>query len=82
MGRRGALLDEFFQQLRAALAPGRRADAAHRLAGGAPERVAELAQRLNSVFRIVRPYTMYIPLYGSLWAMAVCSTSSGDGAQK
>jgi len=25
------------------------------------------------VFRIVRPYTMYIPLYGSLWAMAVCS---------
>ena len=38
-----------------------------------PERVAELAQRLNRVFRIVRPYTMYIPLYGSLWAMAVCS---------
>jgi spermidine synthase len=64
---------EFFQQLRAALA-----------AGGAlvlhigspvarPERVAELAQRLNGVFRIVRPYTMYIPLYGSQWAMAVCS---------
>ncbi|HEY2336314.1 MAG TPA: polyamine aminopropyltransferase [Burkholderiales bacterium] len=64
---------EFFQQLRAALA-----------AGGAlvlhigspvarPERVSELAQRLNNVFRIVRPYTMYIPLYGSLWAMAVCS---------
>src|SRR6185436_11420438 len=40
---------------------------------GRPERVAELAQRLNSVFRIVRPYTMYIPLYGSQWAMAVCS---------
>ena len=38
-----------------------------------PERVAELAQRLNGVFRIVRPYTMYIPLYGSQWAMAVCS---------
>ena len=38
-----------------------------------PERVAQLAQRLNTVFRIVRPYTMYIPLYGSLWAMAVCS---------
>ena len=31
------------------------------------------AQRLNSVFRIVRVYTMYIPLYGSLWSMAVCS---------
>jgi len=38
-----------------------------------PERVSELANRLNSVFRIVRPYAMYIPLYGSLWAMAVCS---------
>jgi spermidine synthase len=38
-----------------------------------PERVGELAQRLNGIFRIVRPYTMYIPLYGSLWAMAVCS---------
>ena len=38
-----------------------------------PERVAELAQRLNGIFRIVRPYTMYIPLYGAQWAMAVCS---------
>jgi spermidine synthase len=38
-----------------------------------PQRVAELAQRLNSVFRIVRVYIMYIPLYGSLWSMAVCS---------
>src|SRR5258706_600470 len=38
-----------------------------------PARVAELAQRLNGLFRIVRVYPMYIPLYGSLWAMAVCS---------
>jgi len=64
---------EFFQQLRAALAPG----GALTLHVGSPiarpERVAELAQRLNGVFRIVRPYTMYIPLYGSQWAMAVCS---------
>jgi len=64
---------EFFQQLRAALAPG----GALTLHIGAPvarpERVAELAQRLNGVFRIVRPYTMYIPLYGAQWAMAVCS---------
>ncbi len=64
---------EFFQQCRAALAPG----GALVLHIGAPvarpERVAELAQRLNGVFRIVRPYTMYIPLYGAQWAMAVCS---------
>ncbi|MDH4191227.1 MAG: polyamine aminopropyltransferase [Betaproteobacteria bacterium] len=64
---------DFFQQCRHALAPG----GALVLHIGAPvarpERVAELAQRLNGVFRIVRPYTMYIPLYGAQWAMAVCS---------
>jgi len=64
---------EFFQQCRAALAPG----GALVLHIGAPvarpDRVAEIAQRLNGVFRIVRPYTMYIPLYGAQWAMAVCS---------
>ena len=64
---------EFFQQCRAALAPG----GALVLHIGAPvarpERVAELAQRLNGIFRIVRPYTMYIPLYGAQWAMTVCS---------
>ena len=64
---------EFFQQLRAVLAPGG-ALALHIGSPVArPERVAELAQRLNGVFRIVRPYIMYIPLYGSLWSMAVCS---------
>jgi spermidine synthase len=64
---------EFFQQLRHTLAPGG-ALALHIGSPVArPDRVAELAQRLNGVFRIVRPYTLYIPLYGSLWAMAVCS---------
>jgi len=64
---------EFFQQLRHTLAAGG-ALALHIGAPVArPERVSELAQRLNSVFRIVRPYTMYIPLYGAQWAMAVCS---------
>jgi len=64
---------EFFQQLRAALAPGGALSLHIGSPVARPERVAELAQRLNGVFRIVRPYTMYIPLYGSLWAMAVCS---------
>ena len=64
---------EFFQQCRHALAPGG-ALALHIGSPVArPERVEELAQRLNGIFRIVRPYTMYIPLYGSQWAMAVCS---------
>src|SRR5256714_7163344 len=64
---------EFFQQLRAALAPGGALTLHIGSPVARPERVAELAQRLNGVFRIVRPYTMYIPLYGSLWAMTVCS---------
>jgi len=64
---------EFFQQLRAALAVGGALTLHIGSPVARPERVAELAQRLNGVFRIVRPYTMYIPLYGSLWAMAVCS---------
>src|SRR5258706_373557 len=64
---------EFFQQLRAALAVGGALTLHIGSPVARPERVAELAQRLNGIFRIVRPYTMYIPLYGSLWAMAGCS---------
>jgi spermidine synthase len=64
---------EFFQQLRQVLAPGGALTMHLGSPVAQPQRVAELAQRLTSVFRIVRVYTMYIPLYGSLWAMAVCS---------
>ena len=64
---------EFFQQLRQILAPGGALVLHIGSPVARPDRVAELAQRLNGVFRIVRPYTLYIPLYGSLWAMAVCS---------
>jgi spermidine synthase len=64
---------EFFQQLRTALAPGGALSLHLGSPVAQPQRVADLAQRLNSVFRIVRVYTMYIPLYGSLWSMAVCS---------
>ncbi len=64
---------EFFQQLRTALAPGGALTLHLGSPVAQPQRVSDLAQRLNSVFRIVRVYTMYIPLYGSLWSMAVCS---------
>lgn len=64
---------EFFQHCRHALAPGG-ALALHIGSPTAqPERVAELAQRLNGVFRIVRPHTVYIPLYGAQWTLVVCS---------
>ncbi|MDC8444716.1 MAG: polyamine aminopropyltransferase [Nitrosomonas sp.] len=65
--------EDFFKQCRKALTP----EGALTLHIGSPtaqpERVAALAQRLNRVFRIVRPYTLYIPLYGALWALTVCS---------
>ena len=64
---------EFFQHCRAALAPGGSLALPLGAPVARPERVAELAQRLNGTFRIVRPYTLYIPLYGTQWAMAVCS---------
>lgn len=38
-----------------------------------PERVRELVQRLRRVFRFVRPYFLYVPLYGSLWGLATAS---------
>ena len=64
---------EFFQQCRAILAPG----GALTLHLGSPaaqaRQVAEISGRLNSVFRIVRPFTLFVPLYGSLWAMACAS---------
>jgi spermidine synthase len=64
---------EFFQQCRAVLAPGGAVVLHIGAPVARPERVAEFAQRLNGIFRIVRPYTMYIPLYGAQWTMAVCS---------
>jgi len=38
-----------------------------------PERVQALVRRLRSVFACVRPYFLYIPLYGSLWGLASAS---------
>lgn len=37
------------------------------------ERVQALVRRLRSVFVHVRPYFLYIPLYGSLWGLACAS---------
>ena len=69
---------EFFQQLRQGSAPGGALTLHIGSPWWRPERVAQLAQRLNAVFRIVRPYTMYIPLYGSLrgrWRSARTSST-------
>ncbi|MCB1984125.1 MAG: polyamine aminopropyltransferase [Burkholderiales bacterium] len=64
---------EFFQQCRQALSPEGLLTLHIGSPTAHPERVAELTKRLKGVFRIVRPYTMYIPLYGAQWALAVCA---------
>jgi len=40
-----------------------------------PARVKAHYERLARVFGVVRPYVMFIPLYGCLWSMAACSDS-------
>jgi len=63
----------FFQDCKRALAPGG-ALALHMGSPVAqPQRVRAMYRRVAEVFPVVRPYVMFIPLYGSLWSMAVCS---------
>lgn len=67
--------EDFFRACGALLAPG----GALALHLGAPAfqpaRVRELVQRLRAVFALVRPYFLYIPLYGSLWGLATASAT-------
>jgi spermidine synthase len=45
-----------------------------------PDRVKMLYGRLAKMFKIARPYTMFIPLYGCLWSMCACSDSTDVAA--
>lgn len=67
--------EDFFRACRALLATG----GALSLHIGSPvfqpERVRALVERLRQVFACVRPYFLYIPLYGSLWGLASASDS-------
>ncbi|MFM7697016.1 MAG: hypothetical protein ACKO5X_00090, partial [Limnohabitans sp.] len=38
-----------------------------------PERVRNSFQRLSGIFQNVTLWTVFIPLYGTLWSMCVCS---------
>jgi len=38
-----------------------------------PDHVRDIYRRLAAEFAIVKPYVMFIPLYGALWSMASCS---------
>ena len=45
-----------------------------------PDRLVRLMHNLRAVFSTVRPYFLYIPLYGSLWGMA-CASDALDPRQ-
>jgi len=71
-----ALYEEaFFRDCKRALKPGGALTLHLGSPVSRPERVSEHYRRLSNVFSLVQPYTMFIPLYGCLWAMACCSDS-------
>jgi spermidine synthase len=41
-----------------------------------PQSMARIAASLREAFPIVRPYLQYVPLYGTLWCMAMASDST------
>ena len=67
---------EFYQTCRRILRPG----GVLSLHLGSPIHLQESLQRihasLRAVFPIVRPYLQYVPLYGTLWCMAVASDAT------
>ncbi len=65
----------FFADCKRALAPGGILTLHMGSPVARPERVKAIYQRLASIFEIVKPLVMFIPLYGSLWSMACCSDS-------
>ncbi len=70
----------FYAACRARLAPG----GALALHIGSPlaqpERFRDSVRDLRAVFAVVRPYTLFIPLYGTLWGMA-CASDGLDPAR-
>lgn len=71
-----ALYEEpFFRDCRRALAPGGALTLHLGSPVSLPARVSTHFERLRHCFPVVRPYAMFIPLYGCLWTMACCSES-------
>jgi len=72
-----ALYEEaFFRDCKRSLAPGGVLTLHMGSPWSRPERVKALYARLARMFKIARPYTMFIPLYGCLWSMCACSDST------
>ena len=64
---------EFYQACRRALNPGGVLSLHLGSPIHVPQTMARIAASLHAVFPIVRPYLQYVPLYGTLWCMAMAS---------
>lgn len=64
---------EFYAACRRALTPGGVLSLHIQSPIHRPETMARIHASLRAVFPVVRPYLQYVPLYGTLWAMAVAS---------
>jgi len=71
---------EFYQSCRRSLNPGGVLSLHLGSPVHLPRSLARIAASLRAVFPVVRPYLQYVPLYGTLWAMAMASDST-DPAQ-
>ena len=67
---------EFYQACRRALNPGGVLSLHLGSPIHVPQTMARIAASLKVAFPIVRPYLQYVPLYGTLWCMAVASCST------
>lgn len=64
---------DFFEKLRKRLAPGGVLSMHIGSPVYHPQRFVRLVNDLRQVFRCVRPYSLYVPVYGTQWGMAVAS---------
>lgn len=67
---------EFYQACRRRLAPGGVLSLHLGSPIHVPQAMARIAASLRAAFPIVRPYLQYVPLYGTLWCMAVASDAT------
>ncbi len=67
---------EFYQACRGILAPGGVLSLHLGSPIHLPQSMARIAASLRAAFPIVRPYLQYVPLYGTLWCMAMASDST------
>ncbi len=67
---------EFYQACRRALNPGGVLSLHLGSPIHLPGSMARIAASLRAAFPIVRPYLQYVPLYGTLWCMAMASDST------